>query len=439
MLRRPNFRSLRGRLFVALFLTAAVPTGLLLVGGSLAFRELVVGTGSAGPWDEVAESGQLLLDQVMADPAADPELRAAADRHRAQLSESLRFSRLYAFLGERVLFLLPAVAGGLFILAAGLSLWSAKQVSRGLSRPVREIVTWTEALGRGEPLPAPDLERETGEIREVRELRRGLRAMEEELAAGRARELREARNRSWSEMTRRIAHDLKNPLTPMQMAARTAAASPDPAAAQAGEVLLEEIARLDELSRSFAQFGRPPDGPPSPVELGELLVHLGRRLDPERQLLEVKVPDREVFVEGHPVALERAVRNLVANALDAQASPGKTHRPPVELVLELHAAQARLTVLDRGPGLPPGSEDLIWEPDFTTKRRGTGLGLPLVRQVLESHGGSVSAGTRPGGGAEFQVLLPLMPDPESESEPGPASGPAPGPAPEPAPGPEATK
>ena len=417
MLRRPNFRSLRGRLFVALFLTAAVPTGLLLVGGSLAFRELVVGTGSAGPWDEVAESGQLLLDQVMADPAADPELRAAADRHRAQLSESLRFSRLYAFLGERVLFLLPAVAGGLFLLAAGLSLWSAKQVSRGLSRPVREIVTWTEALGRGEPLPAPDLERETGEIREVRDLRRGLRAMEEELAAGRARELREARNRSWSEMTRRIAHDLKNPLTPMQMAARTAAASPDPAAAQAGEVLLEEIARLDELSRSFAQFGRPPDGPPSPVELGELLVHLGRRLDPERQLLEVEVPDREVFVEGHPVALERAVRNLVANALDAQASPGQTHRPPVELVLELHAAQARLTVLDRGPGLPHGSENLIWEPDFTTKRRGTGLGLPLVRQVLEAHGGSVSARTRPGGGAEFQVLLPLMPEHDPEAEP----------------------
>jgi signal transduction histidine kinase len=408
MLRRPNFRSLRGRLFVALFLTAAVPTGLLLVGGSLAFREVVVGTGSAGPWDEVAESGQILLDRVLGDPAVDPELREAAQRHRTLLSESLRFSRLYAFLGDRVLFLLPAVAGGLFVLAAGLSLWSAKQVSRSLSRPVRDIVTWTEALGRGEPLPARDVARESLEIREVQELRRGLRAMEAELATGRTRELREARNRSWSEMARRIAHDLKNPLTPMQMAARTAAASPDPAASQAGQVLLEEIGRLDELSRSFAQFGRPPEGPPSAVELEELLEHLGRRLDPEGRLLEVSVPGGEVFVEGHPIALERVVRNLVANALDAQASREENERPPVELSLDVEPGCARIAVRDRGPGLPPGSEDRIWEPDFTTKRRGTGLGLPLVQQVLEAHGGSVTARNRPGGGAEFEVLLPLM-------------------------------
>jgi signal transduction histidine kinase len=418
MLRRPNFRSLRGRLFLALFLTAAVPTILLLVGGSLVLREVVVGTGSAGPWDEVAESGQELLGRILDDPDADPELRASAERHRGLLSESLRFSRIYAFLGDRVLLLLPLVAGGIFVFAAGLSLWSAKQVSRSLSRPVRDIVRWTESLGRGEPLPAHDPQQEEREIREVRALRSGLRAMEGELAVARARELREARNRSWTEMARRIAHDLKNPLTPMQMAARTAARSGDPAAAQAGEVLLEEIARLDELSRSFAQFGRPPEGPPSLVDMGELLVHLGRRIDPEGTQLEIRGAGSEVFVSGHPVALERVVRNLVANALDAQVAAGPGEKPgPVQIELETTGDRLILRVLDRGPGIPAGAADRIWEPEFTTKRRGTGLGLPLVRQVVEVHGGRVTARQREGGGAIFEVSLPRIHETSRESAP----------------------
>lgn len=433
MLRRPNFRSLRGRLFLALFLTAAIPAGLLLVGGSLVIREVVVGTGSAGPWDEVAASGRDLLSRIEEDPAASPALREAAEHHRAQLSESLRFSRLYAYLGERVLFLLPAVAGGLFLLAAGLSLWSAKQVSYSLSRPVREIVRWTEALGRGEPLPPDPPDPVFREVREIRALRDGLRAMEGELAAARARELREARNRSWSEMARRIAHDLKNPLTPMQMAAQRVARSSDPGAAEAGEVLLDEIARLDELSRSFAQFGRPPEGPPSVVELGELLQTLVRRVDPSGERVTLRLPDGETLVLGHPVALERVVRNLVVNALDAHAAgeaadPGG---PPLQVEVRLRrvppsslappaefrpdpanrGGMAEIQVEDRGPGLPAGEEDRIWEPDFSTKRRGTGLGLPLVRQVVEAHEGSVAATHRKGGGASFLVRLPLHPAP----------------------------
>ncbi len=420
MLRRPNLRSLRGRLFVALFLTAAVPAVLLLVGGALVFREVVVVTGSAGPWDQVAESGRALLDRVIEDPDSDPALVQAAERHREQLSESVRFSRLYAFLGGRVLLLLPFVAGGLLVLAAGLSLWSAKQVSRSLSRPVGEIVRWTEALGRGDRLPPASPEREAREIREVRSLRTALRGMEAELDRARERELREARTRSWTEMARRIAHDLRNPLTPMQMAARRAAASSDPGAAQAGEVLLEEIARLDDLSRSFAQFGRPPEGPPSVVDLPELLAHLARRVDPDGRVLDLEVPMGGATVEGHPVALERAIRNLVVNALDAHAETeraatrsggrGRQERVRVELVADGVASpdQVHVLVLDRGPGLPPGDEDRIWDPEFTTKRRGTGLGLPLVRQVLEAHGGLVRAWNRPGGGAAFEVSLPLL-------------------------------
>jgi signal transduction histidine kinase len=421
--------SLRGRLFVALFLTAAIPSAILLGGGALLLREIVVGTGSAGPWDEVAGSGSRLLEAVLAgESASSRALVEEATRHRDLLSESVRLSRLYAFLGDRVLGRLPWVAGGGFLLLVGLSLWSAKQLSRALSRPVRDIVQWTERLGSGVPLPPRDPASEDREIREFRALRGALRAMESSLGAAREREIAEARNRSWSEMARRIAHDLKNPLTPMQMAARTAAASTDPRAAMAGQVLLEEIARLDELSRAFAQFGRPPEGPPSPVDVDELLSGLLGRMDPGGTLTRLERrgatgaqdsptpraepnPTPPPFVLGHPVALERVLRNLLANALDASAETlGRAGAAePVRVTLDSGAHQLQVRIVDQGPGLPPGEEDRIWEPDFTTKRRGTGLGLPLVRQVVEAHGGAVHAFTRPEGGAEFQITLPIAP------------------------------
>jgi nitrogen fixation/metabolism regulation signal transduction histidine kinase len=399
-------RNLRKRLFVTLFLAAVIPSGLLLLGGTLAVRELVVVTGSAGPWGEIAESGRELLARLEADPALDPATHEAALRHQEQLSESVRLSLLYTFVVERLLVFLPIAAGVLLLLAAALALWAATRASRSISGPVEELVRWTEALGAGRPLPPADPRRERWEIREFGNLRGALRRMGGELEDARRREVDRARTRSWSEMARRVAHELKNPLTPMKMAARTVSASDDPRIAEAGDVLTEEIARLDELARTFAQFGRPPEGPPSEVDLGELLEGLVRRLDPDGAGIRLHLPAETVRVMGHPVALERVARNLLANAQDASAAVGEA--APVELHLEATASGARIRVLDRGPGLPVGDEDRIFEPDFTTKQRGTGLGLPMVRQVVRSHGGTVEGRNREGAGAEFRVELPAM-------------------------------
>ena len=413
--------TLRTRLFVALLLAAVIPSGLLLLGGTLAFREAVVTTGTAGPWSQVAESGSELLDRLEQVPA-DPAVTAAAARHREQLSESVRLSRLFTLVGERVLVLLPVFALGLLLLAALIAMVVATRVSRTMSEPVQELVRWTETLGRGEPLPAASgTGRGSAGILEFQTLRDALRRMHIELRRARERELERERTRSWTEMARRVAHDLKNPLTPMAMAARTVAASPDARTAEAGRVLTEEIERLDELARSFAQFGRPADGPPSQVDLVELLTGLKRRLsledgDPEASPVVMKVPgEGALLVEGYPTALERAVRNLVANALEATREDAGSE--PVEVALDARGdGGAVLVIGDRGPGLPEGMERRIWEPDFTTKRRGTGLGLPMVRQVIRAHGGTVSARNREGGGAEFRVELPATIPPPGDAE-----------------------
>jgi signal transduction histidine kinase len=410
-----SFRTVHGRLFWVLAGVALVPVTLVLLAGALVFREFVVTTGTAGAWDQVAASGRELLEEVEELPTPPAELRAAADRHREGLAESVRFSRLYSFLGERVLVLLPALALFVFVLACIVALVTAGWLARSFADPVEELVRWTERLGAGAPLPArgTDGSRASGgrgELKEFLALREALRDTERSLNVAKAREAERIRTQSWAEMARRVAHELKNPLTPMALAADTVAASDAPDVATAGEVLREEIRRLDHLARAFSQLGRPVEGPPSRVDLTELLSALARRLSTEGAPIRIDLPGEPVEVVGHLDALERVARNLVANAQEAHsAARGEPSRPPPPVEVRLTRTGeggAEIRVLDRGPGVPDEILDRIWEPEFTTKRRGTGLGLALVRQAILAHGGEVSARNRDGGGAEFVVRLP---------------------------------
>jgi signal transduction histidine kinase len=413
----------RGRIFLALTLVSLVPMVLTLFFGTAMLREIVSSTGSAGAWDEVAESGRVLFDRIVAEGPSSAELDAAAERHETALAESVRFSRLYAFLGERVLVLLPAFALLLLALIAGLALVTANSISRDFSRPVEELVSWTRALSTGEELPAPDPRRERRGIREFAQLREALRATSAELGRARRREVEQAKMQSWAEMARMVAHELKNPLTPMAMAADRVARSPEASIAASGEVLRAEIQRLDELARSFAQFGRTPSGPMSLVDLGELLRGLVAQLSAQGMTLSLGAPEEPLVVRGDLTSLERVFRNLVANAQESveahraaarelgfasgAGTEGATDGGSVHIELAWLPAWAEVRVRDRGTGIPEDVLPNIWEPDFTRKRRGTGLGLAFVRQVVRAHAGDVTARNRAGGGAELVVRLPL--------------------------------
>jgi len=178
--------------------------------------------------------------------------------------------------------------------------------------------------------------------------------------------------------------------------------------AQAGEVLQEEIRRLDTLARSFAQFGRLPEGPSSTVDLGELLTSLALRFSTEDTPIVFHGPASGIEVTGHLEALDRVVRNLLVNAQESTALVEESREKPAPVEIRLHslASAIEIQVLDRGPGIPPDLLPRIWEPEFTTRRRGTGLGLALVRQAVQAHGGQVRASNREGGGAVFTVTLP---------------------------------
>lgn len=411
--------SFRGRVFLALTLVSVIPVVLMLFLGTMTLREVVLSTGSAGAWDEVARSGRDLFDQILSQDSVPPALTAAVERHQAALNESVRFSRVYSVVGERILVLLPGLALMLLSLVGGLALVAANWFARDFAKPVKELVGLTRSLASGAEIPAPDARASRHEIREFTQLREALHATAEELEEARRKELERARMRSWAEMARKIAHELKNPLTPMAMAAERVARAEDPAVAEAGEVLREEIERLEELARTFAQFGRPPEGPESSIDVNEMLASLVNQMEVQGVAVGLDAPQEHLFVRGHLVSLDRVVRNLLSNAVDAvdarrrrsaassREGPGAPGGPDVQVSLDRQGDRVRIRVADHGTGIPTEILPRIWEPEFTMKRRGSGLGLPMVRQVVHAHGGEVRAANRPEGGAEITLWLPV--------------------------------
>lgn len=402
----PATSSFRRALFLAVFLVALVPVALTLGGGALLVRQIGATTGTAGPWDSVAESGRTLIEAARAAAPADSSVARAAAAHGDVLSESVRRSRSYAFIVERSARLLPVAALSLGVVLALLAAWAAGRLSTRLSAPIQELVNWTRHIARGEPLPDPAGARNRSvSIAEFATLGDALREMDSEIRASRAREVEDARLRAWSEMARRVAHDLKNPLTPIRVSAGTLARSDDPATRDAAEIILEEVERLDERARAFARYGRPPEGPAADVDLTELLAKLIDRHSREDGIaLAGDLPEQLPHVLGHHHALERALLNLIVNA--HEALEGRT-----DGVVHIRAHSSNGLVMvdveDNGDGIADEHRDRIWEADFTTRRRGTGLGLAIVRQTVEAHGGSVDAEARDGGGTRFRVSLPV--------------------------------
>ncbi len=410
MLRR---HSLERRLFGWLLALALVPP-LVVLGVALTIGAGSLGwMGTLGPWDRVGESGRALFEAAAPAAGRDSVLAAALEQHRQELGESLVQARRWSFLGARVATLLPVAVAVSIVVLALLALWVSRRMARQLARPVRDLVQMTELLAAGQPLPEGQPPRRR-DVREMRVLRDALRRAAARIEEAQLRALETERVRAWGEMARRVAHEMKNPLTPLRLAAHRLrrAAATDPALADPIEVIEQETARLEELARSFAVLGRPPEGPPSEIDLGELLRSLAASDVPpgiEAQL--ALAPDLPA-VRGHYDPLLRALRNLLRNAVEAVQAKHGASGGMVRLAARRVGAQAEIVVGDNGRGIPADAIEHIFEADYTLKAGGTGLGLAVVRQAVAAHGGNVRARARAGGGAEFVVRLPLdTPDP----------------------------
>jgi nitrogen fixation/metabolism regulation signal transduction histidine kinase len=236
-------------------------------------------------------------------------------------------------------------------------------------------------------------------------------SMAAELKAQRVQLERTHRLEAWAEMARQVAHEIKNPLTPIQLSAEHLKRVHEDRGEPLGPIvdecvssILGQVRLLRRISAEFSSFASSPTARRAPVDLAELVAEV---LDPYRTGLQGRIEIRTVIPSPLPAVLidrtltARALSNIVENALHAMPGQGTL---TIEAVVESDAV--RLSIMDTGVGMDDEALGRVFEPYFSTKTTGTGLGLPIARRNIELNGGTVDVVSTKGIGTTVVVRLP---------------------------------
>jgi signal transduction histidine kinase len=392
----------RGRLFLILLAFALIPSVLISIGWSATGSFVLSFAGATAAWDSVAATGERAV--IAARRATlTPEQQRAVDLHEETLRHSIVQSRRADFVFRKASRILAGTTLLAVLIVGIVASRVAGHLSRNLSRPLQELVGWTARIGRGEPLPTTPPSRGAPEF-EV--LRGRMREMAGELELGRARALEAERSAALRESARQVAHELKNPLTPIRFAVERLRRDAPPELAETVDVLAIESQRLEAMARSFAQFGRLPEGPRAEVDVGELARYTARATIPPELGGNVDIDPDVPMIHGHHDALARALSNVMLNAVDA-CKTGGTVNVRVRRASLTGRDSVEVAVFDTGCGIPGDRLTRIWDPYVTSKPGGTGLGLAIARQTVLAHEGAVSADSIVGSGTEIRFVLPV--------------------------------
>ena len=308
------------------------------------------------------------------------------------------------------------VAAGGILIAILASLWIASRVSS----PIEQLAHAAEQVAAGNWET-----RVTQRGRdEISVLARSFNHMTGELVAQRDRLVQTERVAAWRELARRLAHELKNPLFPLQLTVenliRARQLSPeefDEVFRESTHTLSMEIANLKTIVGRFSDFSRMPkpqleriDAGAAITRVAHLYVGLGngmpeasepRSPGPQRIEYSVEIPTSPLWIDADPELLHRALSNLVLNAMDAMPDGGT-----LTLSAASREGKIEIRVSDTGEGLTPEECERLFTPYYTTKQHGTGLGLAIVQSVVADHNGAIAVESRTGGGATFVITLP---------------------------------
>jgi two-component system nitrogen regulation sensor histidine kinase NtrY len=295
------------------------------------------------------------------------------------------------------------VAAGGILMGVALSWWATARITRPVQR-LAESAGKVAAGNWGTTVDAASSD-------EIGQLARAFNRMTHELVEQRERLVQAERVAAWRELARRLAHELKNPLFPLQITVENMQRAREVAPGEFDEVfregtttLLAELANLKQIIARFSDFAKMPAPEMHPVNLNELVTETLRLFEPQLAKAGIEASARLEpqlrSVQADPEQMTRVLRNLILNAIDAMPQGGS-------LAVRTAALEAgvRLEVSDTGQGLSPEECERLFTPYYTTKTHGTGLGLAIVQSVVSDHGGRISVESTPGKGTTFRIDL----------------------------------
>ena len=289
--------------------------------------------------------------------------------------------------------------------------------SHQVAGPVVRLAGFSERISRGEwdePLAMESMRELKTLVDALERMRHDLRTYRDHLRAS-------ERQAAYGQMARKVAHEIKNPLTPIALSVQGLKRSydqkhPDFGATldEAVRTVGEEVQRLKALLQEFNELGRFPPPRPVPFVVGELMGDLRALFHHEvvAGRLAFDLPPTVLPLVADPRQLRQALLNLIQNALDATASgaPGGNGPGHVRVAAAGNGEKLFIEVSDDGPGLSEQQRAQLFMPGFTTKTHGTGLGLTIVERIISDHRGTIEVESAPGRGTSFVIQIPTKPE-----------------------------
>jgi len=318
--------------------------------------------------------------------------------------------REIAIVENRIIWLALAVVGIGLLIGLLLSWWGAARVTR----PVRNLAEGAREVAAGNWNAHVDV-RGGGEIGQ---LGRAFNQMTQQMSEQRERLVQSERVAAWREVARRLAHELKNPLFPLQTTVENLQRAKEQRPEQFEEVfrestgiLLSEIENLKTITDRFSDFSKMPQPELAAVNMNEVVRSAVKLFEAQFGAVgrppitpELHLQEDLPAIQADSALLHRALENLILNAMDAMPAGGV-----LMLRTTNNNGKVHLEISDTGTGLTPEECDRLFTPYYTTKQHGTGLGLAIVQSVVSDHGGRISVESETGVGTSFHIELPSQP------------------------------
>jgi nitrogen fixation/metabolism regulation signal transduction histidine kinase len=293
---------------------------------------------------------------------------------------------------------------GIYLFAAFIIMIISTLLADNISAPIRRLTKATSSVAQGDL----NISVENKERGELKDLLDGFNLMTNELKKNQSELAELEREAAWKEMAKQVAHEIKNPLTPMKLSVQQLMASFRDKNPKFNEIfekvsstILNQIESLSSIASEFSRFAKMPSYKIEAVELGSAASDVINLFTDEAVNIKLKVEDNLPRVSADNSQVRRLLINLIRNSIQAEATE-------INISLKSVNTFCELLIEDNGKGILPENKDKIFEQNFTTKAAGMGLGLKLAKRFLDGIGGTIELIEKEKPGTIFKILIPIF-------------------------------